>query len=48
MFENKINKEYLEFSEFFKNGDYISYLESWWNICHMGANPRSTEKFDRC
>ena len=48
VYYNKINKEYLEFSEFFKNGDYISYLESWWNICHMGANPRSTEKFDRC
>lgn len=40
VYYNPINTSFLAYSEFFKEGDYSSYLESWWNVCHVGANPR--------
>ena len=40
VYYNPINTEYLRVSEYFKDGDYDSYLLSWWNVCHVGANPR--------
>ena len=40
VYYNPINTEFLAYSEYFKEGDYNSYLEAWWNVCHVGANPR--------
>ena len=37
---NLINKSFLEFSEFYEKDNYESYLEAWWNVCHVGADPR--------
>ena len=39
VYYNPINTEYLRVSEFFKEGDYDSYLLAWWNVCHVGADP---------
>lgn len=40
VYYNIINKHFLAHSEFFEDGNYNSYLEAWWNVCHVGANPR--------
>lgn len=40
VYYNPINTTYLAYSEYFKEDDYDSYLEAWWNVCHVGANPR--------
>lgn len=40
VYYNIINKHFLAHSEFFNENDYESYLEAWWNVCHVGANPR--------
>ena len=45
---NSINHRNLKYSDFYKEGNYKSYIESWWNICHLGADPRSTAEFTRC
>lgn len=41
VYYNPINLEYLAYSEFFDENNYDSYLEAWWNVCHVGANPRA-------
>lgn len=40
VYYNEINKQFLAYSSFFEEGNYESYLEAWWNVCHVGANPR--------
>ena len=40
VYYNIINKQFLAHSEFFEEDNYESYLEAWWNVCHVGANPR--------
>ena len=45
---NSINHRNLRYSDYYKEGNYKSYIESWWNICHLGADPRSKAEFTRC
>ena len=40
VYYNPINTSYLAYSEYFNENNYESYLEAWWNVCHVGANPR--------
>ena len=40
VYYNPINTEFLAYSEFYEEGNYPTYLEAWWNVCHVGANPR--------
>ena len=47
VYYNPINTQFLQYSEYFKEGDYDSYLYSWWNVCHVGANPMEG-KMARC
>ena len=47
VYYNLINKRFLEYSEFYNENDYSSYLEAWWNVCHVGANPREG-RMSRC
>ena len=46
VYYNPINTEYLAYSEYFKEDDYKSWLVSWWNVTHLGANPMA-ETFNR-
>lgn len=43
VYYNPINTEYLSYSEYFKENDYKSWLISWWNVTHLGANPMADE-----
>ena len=47
VYYNPINKRFLEYSEYYNEKKYDSYLEAWWSVCHIGANPRVGE-FSRC
>ena len=47
VYYNPINTQFLTYSEYFKEGDYDSYLYAWWNVCHVGANPMEG-KMARC
>ena len=40
VYYNIINPQYIKVSDFYEEGNYESYLEAWWNVCHVGANPR--------
>ena len=47
VYYNPINTRFLAYSEYFNENDYDSFLEAWWNVCHVGANPREG-KMARC
>lgn len=47
VYYNPINKRYLANSEYFKEDKFDSYLEAWWSVCHLGADPHA-DKFARC
>lgn len=40
VYYNSINKTFLEFSKYFKADDYDTYALAWWNVCHVGADPK--------
>lgn len=40
VYYNTINKTFLEFSKYFKADDYDTYALAWWNVCHVGADPK--------
>ena len=39
VYYNIINKQFIAFSEYYKEEDYKSYIYAWWNVCHVGADP---------
>ena len=39
VYYNTINKQFIAFSEYYKEDDYKSYILAWWNVCHVGADP---------
>lgn len=40
VYYNSINKQFISFSEYYKENDYESYIYAWWNVCHVGADPK--------
>jgi len=38
---NEIDLKNLALSEYFKNNDCNSWIDSWWSIAHLGASPES-------
>ena len=41
VYYNSINKQFISFSEYYKENDFESYIYAWWNVCHVGADPRT-------
>lgn len=41
VYYNSINKQFISFSEYYKEDDYESYIYAWWNVCHVGADPKA-------
>jgi len=38
---NELDFNILKLSEYYRENDYDSYVDSWWSIAHAGANPNS-------
>ena len=41
VYYNSINKQFISFSEYYKENDFESYIYAWWNVCHVGADPKA-------
>lgn len=45
---NPISERNLQSSKFYKKDNYDSYIDAWWNITHLGANPLDDVEVIRC
>ena len=48
VYYNALDLNYLAISKYYKSGKPDSYIDAWWNLAHLGANPKQEKEVISC